>query len=122
MDLSRKYNNGFRSLIAWQEAKKLTHRIYDLTSAFPADEKFVLVSQLRRASSSSMANIAEGSAMPSKAHRDSYYTRARGSVVEVDCFMDFVRDRNYITAKDQSDVQDHCARLTFLLTRLIHAR
>ncbi len=120
--MQRKYNHGFRSLIVWQEAKKLANTIYDLTKTFPKDEQFVLVSQLRRAATLVMANIAEGSSMPTKAHRDSFYFRARGSVVEVDCFIEFAADRKYLIESKQHDIQDHCARLTYLLTKLIQSK
>ncbi len=119
--MGRIYNKGFRSLVVWQEAKKLSHTIYDLTNKFPPDERFGLMSQLRRAATSAMANIAEGSAMPTKAHRDAFYLRERGSVVEVDCFIDFSAERKYVAVTDSENVQDHCARLTYLLTKLIQS-
>ena len=120
--MGRTYDNGFRSLIAWKEAKKLTIKIYNFTKRFPKEEMFSLVSQLRRAASSVMANIAEGSAMPTKAHRDTFYFRARGSVVEVDCHIDLAATLKYVSEAEQQDVQDHCARLTYLLTRLIQSK
>lgn len=117
--MSHVYTNGFRRLIAWQEAKKLTIKIYVLTRQFPKDEQFNLISQLRRASSSVMANIAEGSAMPTKAHRDSFYMRARGSTVEVDSFIELSYELQYISQPEREDIQDHCARLSYLLTQLV---
>ncbi len=51
---------GFRRLIAWQKGHDLTLTVYNLTSAFPSEEKFGLVSQMRRAAVSIPANIAEG--------------------------------------------------------------
>lgn len=106
----RKCTDGFRRLIAWQEAKKLALKIYTLTKPFPREEQFALTSQIRRAASSAMANLAEGSAMPTKAHRDSYYSRARGSVAEVDNHMELSFELQYVTAHQQADIADHCAR------------
>jgi len=120
--MQRIYSKGFRSLIVWQEAKKLAHAVYDVTKKFPKEEQFSLVSQLRRAATSVMANIAEGSAMSTKAHRDSFYMRARGSAVEVDCFIDFSFERGYISSDDYQNFQDHCARLTYLLTKLMQSK
>lgn len=51
---------SFEKLHVWQESILLTEKIYQLTTAFPAEEKFGLTSQLRRASSSIALNIAEG--------------------------------------------------------------
>ena len=50
----------FRKLRVWQDAQVLTVDIYKMTACFPRDERFGLTSQLRRASVSVGANIAEG--------------------------------------------------------------
>lgn len=120
--MERRYDNGFRSLITWQEAKKLTLKVYNITRKFPTEELFGLVSQLRRSSSSVMASIAEGSAMQTKAHRDSFYMRARGSAVEVDCHLDLSFALGYLTEAEEIDFQDHCVGVPFLLTKLIAAK
>ena len=51
---------SFEDLTVWQEAHKLTLEVYELTVKFPGAEKYGIVSQLRRCSSSVPANIAEG--------------------------------------------------------------
>ena len=50
----------FRKLEAWQEAHHLTLDLYRITRGFPVDERFGLVSQVRRAAVSVGSNIAEG--------------------------------------------------------------
>lgn len=50
----------FRDLIAWQQAKALARRVYEVTRSFPDEERFGLVMQLRRAAVSIPSNIAEG--------------------------------------------------------------
>jgi four helix bundle protein len=115
----RRRTEGFRKLLAWQEAKALTLKTYRLTRAFPSHEQFHLVSQLRRASSSIMANLAEGSEMPTKAHRNAYYARARGSSTEVDNHVELSFDLQYVTLLEYEDIADHCARLAYLIKRLI---
>src|SRR5436853_6958040 len=50
----------YRELIAWQKAMEIVCRIYQLTSSFPAEERFGLTNQLRRAAVSIPSNIAEG--------------------------------------------------------------
>ena len=54
------YNRSFRQLIVWKNAEELTLEIYRFTKLFLSEEKYGLSSQLRRAASSIMANIAEG--------------------------------------------------------------
>ena len=50
----------FRSLKVWEKAHNLTLRTYEATASFPKDELFGLTHQMRKASSSIAANIAEG--------------------------------------------------------------
>ena len=52
---------GFEKLEVWQKAIEMTDCVYALTRTFPADERFGLTSQMRRASVSVASNIAEGS-------------------------------------------------------------
>ena len=48
----------FRQLETWQEAHKLVLMVYRVTKGFPSDERFGLISQMRRAAVSVPANIA----------------------------------------------------------------
>jgi four helix bundle protein len=50
----------FRDLVAWQKAVDLAVLAYELTRGFPSEERFGLVSQVRRAAVSVSANVAEG--------------------------------------------------------------
>ena len=50
----------FYQLKAWQENHQLVLSIYKITKTFPNEEKYGIIDQLRRASSSITANIAEG--------------------------------------------------------------
>ncbi len=49
----------FRNLIVWQKAFALAEKIYQITKAFPPDERYGLIDQMRRASVSIASNIAE---------------------------------------------------------------
>lgn len=51
-----------KDLEAWKKSIELVTRVYEITKTFPDDEKFGLVSQIRRASVSIPSNIAEGAA------------------------------------------------------------
>ncbi|MFH0769776.1 MAG: four helix bundle protein [Candidatus Peregrinibacteria bacterium] len=119
--MERKFKGGFRNLIAWKEAKSLALEIYGITKKFPKEEQFGLVSQLRRAAASIMANLAEGSAMGTKVHRDTYYMRARGSAVEVDSFLELSFDLTYLTREAFEDCSGHVARAIYLITHLMRS-
>lgn len=71
-------------LLVWQEAMKLAKAIYALTSGFPAEERFGLSSQMRRAAVSIPSNIAEGAARGSKKELLHFLTISRGSLSELD--------------------------------------
>lgn len=61
--MKRKHN--FKNLIVWQKSVDLAVKVYQLTKSFPAEEKFGITSQMRRASVSVPSNIAEGTAKSS---------------------------------------------------------
>jgi four helix bundle protein len=58
--------HNFKDLKVWQKSVDLAVAIYRITSGFPSEEKFGLVSQMRRSAVSISSNIAEGCAKSSK--------------------------------------------------------
>lgn len=74
----------FRKLIVWDKAQELTLRIYKATERFPTSEKFGLMAQMRSASSSMGANIAEGCGRGSNKEFLRYLHIAIGSTFEIE--------------------------------------
>ena len=74
----------YRELDVWQKSMDLVVAVYELTRKFPADEKFGLTSQLRRAAVSIPANIAEGYARKHRGDYVHHLSVAAGSVAEVE--------------------------------------
>ena len=87
----------FDDLEIYKLAEDLAGWIYDLTDKFPSDEKFNVISQLRRAVTSVGANIAEGYGRFHYKENIQFCRQARGSLVEIKHFMLFSKKRNYIT-------------------------
>lgn len=85
-----------QQLRAWQEAMDLVTTIYALTACFPADEKFGLSSQMRRAAISVPSNIAEGAARGSKADFLRFLHIARGSLSELETQLQIAYRLRYI--------------------------
>lgn len=106
----------FTDLIVWQKSHELTLMTYQLTQAFPAEERFGLTSQMRRAASSIPANIAEGSARGLREFGQSL-TVALGSAAEVDYFLILAADLGYITGAER----DKCAGTVTEVKRLLVA-
>src|SRR6266404_2455069 len=75
---------GYKDLTVWQKAITLVKRVYQVTSAFPADERFGLVSQMRRAAVSIPSNIAEGQARHTTGEFIQGISHAEGSVAELE--------------------------------------
>lgn len=78
-----KYTYSFEKLQVWVESKELAKQIYKITKKFPKDERFGLISQLRRASISIASNIAEGISRRTGKDKARFMTIAYSSAVEV---------------------------------------
>lgn len=87
----------FKTLTAWQRSHKLTLEIYNITSKFPREELFSLVSQMRRSCSSIPTNIAEGCGRESIPDLKRFLTIAKGSASELEYQILLSKDLKYIT-------------------------
>jgi len=85
----------YTELKVWQRAHQLVLRVYELTASFPSEERFGLISQLRRASSSVASNIAEGSRRASAGDYARHIDIAQGSAGEADYHLLLARDLRY---------------------------
>ena len=109
----------FYDLIAWKKAHAVTLDIYRLCKQFPKDELFGVVSQLRRASSSVSANIAEGFGRYHYKDRQRFYYHARGSVVEVQNFLFLSRDLQFIDVGVYGEMMSKTMEVKKLINGLI---
>jgi len=87
----------FTDLKVWQRSHSLALRVYRLTKALPADEKYGVVSQLRRAAVSVATNIAEGSKREGNQDFARFLNIAEGSLVEPEYLVMLSRDLDYLT-------------------------
>ena len=74
---------GYEDLLVWQKGMALVKKVYEITRTFPRDEKFGLISQMRRAAVSILSNIAEGQARHSTGEFVQFLSHAEGSVAEL---------------------------------------
>src|SRR4051794_7239936 len=79
-----KKTQSYKDLIVWQKSIALAKLVYQLTSKFPNEEKFGLVSQMRRAAVSIPSNIAEGQARHTTGEFIQFISHAEGSTAELD--------------------------------------
>lgn len=75
---------SYKDLLVWQNGIELAKLVYRLTRPFPAEEKFGLVAQMRRAAVSIPSNIAEGQARRTTGEFIQFISHAEGSLAELD--------------------------------------
>lgn len=85
----------FTDLNTWREAHKLVLIIYQTTKKFPAEEKYCLIPQLRRAVISITSNIAEGFCRRGKKDKINFYNIALSSLTETQNQVILSKDLNY---------------------------
>lgn len=92
---------GCRKLIAYQKGKEIIKRTYILLKKFPAEEKYAMCDQLRRASVSITSNIAEGTNRFSVKDKARFVEMAYGSLMKVSSQFEIAEDLGYITNEDR---------------------
>jgi len=105
-------------LVTWQEAYKLTLFVYSMTKEFPEEERYGLISQMRRSAYSVPMNIAEGNAKRTAKDKRRFLDIAKGSLEELHCQCRLSRDLRYIGAHHFQDIDKRIHRLSFLLFKL----
>ena len=75
---------SYKDLLVWQKSLALVKLIYELTRSFPQDERFGLVTQMRRAAVSVPSNIAEGQSRHTSGEFIQFISHPEGSLAELD--------------------------------------
>jgi four helix bundle protein len=79
--------SSHRQLEVWNLSMDLVVEVYRLSSRFPADERFGLTSQVRRAAASVPANIAEGNSRSTRKDYAAFVSIAKGSLAETETYL-----------------------------------
>lgn len=97
---------SYRKLIAYQKGKEVVKRTYQLLKKFPAEERYAMCDQLRRASVSITSNIAEGVNRFSMKDKVHFIEIAFGSLMEVSSQFEVAEDLGYITTSERLSMDD----------------
>ena len=110
-----------KKLDVWQQSIRLTQTVYEMTREFPAEEKFELVSQMRRAAVSIPCNIAEGAARQGKKEFRNFVSMAQGSLSELDTQLELAVLLGYLRREQLDKLSDQLLRIDKMLTGLIRS-
>jgi four helix bundle protein len=111
--------DSYRDLRVWQEGIAITELCYRLTREFPREEMFGLTSQIRRASASVPANIAEGYGRESRRYFVQSLRIAQGSLKELETHLLISQRVGISEAARISSVLERCTALGKMLRTLI---
>ena len=106
-------------LNVYQFSEELTIECYKLTKRFPVDEKFSMVSQIRRAAISVHLNIAEGCSRKTQKERNRFFEIARGSVIEIDSAIGIAVKIGYLQEEDVQTLGESIIKTFRLLSGMI---
>ena len=112
---------SYRDLVAWQKAMTLTEEAYRLSESFPGREQYGITSQLRRASVSIAANLAEGHARATRKEYARFVSMARGSLAEVETYL-ILASRLELASKDQLTPIWHLTQEVGKMLNVLHHR
>jgi len=108
---------SYRNLIVWQKAKQLVRLVYAEAKRLPAEERYALGDQIRRAVVSIPSNIAEGAGRASNRDYGHFLSIARGSLYEAINQLEIAQDLGY--ASLTPEIEELAAEVGRMLTTLM---
>lgn len=108
----------YRDLIVWQKAKKLAVEVYKQTESFPEREKFSITQQIRRASVSVPANIAEGYGRRTTNEYKRFLNIAMGSLYETQTLLEISVELDFLGKEPFDDFYEKSREIERVLSAL----
>jgi four helix bundle protein len=115
----KKKIESYRDLEVWKKGVRFSIEIYKTSSGFPVNEQYALTNQLRRASASVPANIAEGYGRESTKNYIQFLRTARGSLNETETFLFIAFGLKYIDRGSLDRLLEKSSELGKMLNSLI---
>jgi four helix bundle protein len=113
--------SNYRELNVWTSAMDLVEEIYLATNEFPKEEKFGLVSQMRRASVSIPSNIAEGSGRNSRGFFINFLNLAKGSTCELETQVLIAHRLGFLPENKMRELTHKSDQIQRMLYKLINS-
>lgn len=111
---------NYKDLNVWKKAHSFTLYVYEITKSFQKEELYSLTNQLRRASSSIPANIAEGCGKNSNPEFAHFLNIALGSANEAEYFLLLSKDLTYLAESDFTATTENINEIKAMLISLIN--
>lgn len=111
----------FEKLDVWQNSRIFVKIIYNITENFPEKEKFGITNQIRRASLSISANIAEGFARSSNIEKARFINVSYSSCIEVINFLILSLDLNFISEQQYEGLREEAEKISNQLNALYNS-
>jgi len=111
----------YRSLRVWQAAHRLALAVYQATGSFPPEERYGLMSQIRRAAGSVPANLAEGCGRDSDPELARFARISLGSANELDYHLLLARDLALLENEDHARLVGELEPIKRMLARLANS-
>jgi four helix bundle protein len=108
----------YKKLVVWQKAMQFVQCVYALVERLPANERFALSDQLRRAAVSIPSNIAEGSGRAGDRDYAHFLSIARGSLYETMTQLELAVNLGYIQYPGD-EIESLACELSKMLTAMI---
>lgn len=112
------YLFSFEKLEVWKEAIDLSKEIYKITSEFPNEEKFGLISQIRRATNAIAANLAEGTSRISNKEKAHFTTIAFSTTMEVLNHLIISKELEFISEEKYLELRKRIYKISNMLNAL----
>jgi len=112
--------NNFRELRVYQNAMSAAMRIFDLTKAFPAEEKYSMTDQMRRSSRSVCANLAE--AWRKRRYQNAFIAKLSDSeseACETQVWLDFAQNCGYLNEQKRQELDDVYDQIIAQIVKMI---
>ncbi|MDM1557026.1 MULTISPECIES: four helix bundle protein [Chryseobacterium] len=106
---------NFKDLLVWQKSIDFVTEVYRTTEAFPKNEFYGLMSQIRRAAVSIPSNIAEGNSRRSKPDYLQFLKISRGSCAEVETQLIISKNLKFLNEEDYLKLNQEIIEITKML-------
>lgn len=111
---------SYKDLLVWKKGVNLEKMVYQVTKELPSDERFGLVSQMRRAAVSVPSNIAEGQSRRTAGEFVQFISHAEGSLAELETQIIISIDLGYLKSEDAPAILSQIEELQRMLNSLRH--